>query len=384
MNEIVSKRTLGSKDGRTIGYVIRGPQNDAHANTSLDRRSAVVFFYALGGCSDNWLHFRGPTLEKCVATVICVDRPGVGESSPLLNSSVSDNSRSIHDKKALERIRGHVDDVLAVLVAEGVTDVFILAECVGHPYAVGLCLAIIQRMNAQQMKEVDDPERHNLCLCLKGFTLVAPFVSTACPHAFGPARLGASKWVMAPLLYCITEFAGLVKSSMIPLSAWSIGTKILKKLVSKSEREAAGWTEEDFEEMRLAILDMNQIADASAGSEMRLATSPAWQELCDEFGKELEYFDSAEQARNKNIHSAVSQMIPVHIHVCSKGGDMMASPKAISWITNRCYHRSKVVTEEKIHSHEVMTFLGGPPRNPVLLHKILGDWGLLDLEETGL
>jgi hypothetical protein len=32
--------------------------------------------------------------------------------------------------------------------------------------------------------------------------------------------------------------------------------------------------------------------------------------------------------------------------------------------------------ERGIANHEVMTFLGGPPHNPVLLHQIAAEWGL--------
>jgi pimeloyl-ACP methyl ester carboxylesterase len=376
------QRTI-TRGERTIGYSI------AEAIRENDRSIAVVVFQPISGCSEVLSKMKLLNGYRC--SVIAVDRPMCGMTSYLTeeeddeddcnnpnnsdaidapqqtNCTCHNNStkQNNHDSSYLRRIRRHAIDVLAVLQQEKIDTVYVLGVCIGHPYAVQLC------------RRISHVSQHNIKV--GGLTLVAPFVSTVCPYSWRIARLGA--FVPHAILYGSIETMLSISDYLVPKL---LRPSAIQRLVSSEEQEiAGGWTDEDFEEIYQNFLTSQQTTKNAMGVEARLGVSHIWQtEVCDKFAQESGYglvlddddADTLDDVKKKESTSSESK-IPIRIHASRE--DKLASLKSIEWISKRCYGNVSIEIEEEIHSHELMTFFGGPPRNPILLHKIVRNWGLL-------
>jgi pimeloyl-ACP methyl ester carboxylesterase len=334
-------QVLPSSNGRQIGYGIR------EATKPEDRSKAIVWFYPLSGCSlVVEKAAESSTNFKC--SVLSVDRPDCGETSALPPTE---------EDFALQRIRGHIDDVLAVLAHHNIQHVYVLGVCIGHVYGLELCRRLISESTTPQ---------------LMGLTLVAPFVSTASPYSWRVARIGASvpDFVLRGAVASLTSLMTLVLPFVLTPSA-------IANLVSPEEQEEFGWTQEDFEEAYTTILEMHEITKNATESEARLGVASSWQEhVCDKFAVESGYGLLIDE---DEVTSGDKPLVPIRIHASRE--DKLASLESVEWIARRCYGGTNVITvEEKIHSHEVMTMLGHS-RNPILLHRIASDWGLMPHRE---
>jgi hypothetical protein len=289
-----------------------------------------------------------------------------------INDNEETKSKYSREAVFLKRIRGHVKDVFAVLVKEQITTIYILGVCIGHPYAVELCRQCIPTSTSSTTSSIVPT--------VGGMTLVAPFVSTACPYAWRVARFGASWLVPSFVLWGATEVVAAASEYVVPAI---LKPKHLESLL-KTEEERELWTsQQDFDDAYQMILKLTPLSKNSQGIEARLGVAKIWQVLvCDKFAKESgcslvldDEIDDDGGDDNKNQTTTPSCGIPIRIHASRE--DKLASLKSLEWISRRCYGNAPIIIEEMIHSHEVMTFLGGPPRNPVLLHKIASDWELL-------
>jgi uncharacterized UBP type Zn finger protein len=193
------------------------------------------------------------------------------------------------------------------------------------------------------------------------------------------AKLGA--WVPSSVLYGGTEAVSCIGSWLIPRL---LRPSSIKKLITPEEEELAGWTEQDYQDAYQLLLDTTKESERAIGVEARLGVSKIWQfEVCDKFAVEngcglvLEN-ESKEGADNRQIASddIANSGVNIRIHACRT--DKLTSLQSIEWLSRRCYGNAPITVEEEFTSHEAMTFLGGPPRNPVLFHKIARDWGLRD------
>jgi len=372
---------------RTIGYSI------VEAERQVDRSTAVVIFYPLSGCARAISNMK---LDGYRCSVISVDRPLCGATSDFeveqeevaslvsggcchsrtnngnggsdSNMSMSQVPPNQQDRQFLQRINVHAQDVLEVLNAERVKSVYIVGVCIGHPYAVQVCRQLLISEEMSPSNTNTDSSGIQLC----GLTLVAPFISTVCPCSWRVARLGA--FVPSAVLYASTEAMLSLASFLVPRV---VSGNTLKKLVSPEEAEYGGWMEEDYEDACQILLQCMEASQNARGVEARLGVSKIWQtHVCDKFAVEsrcgLVLQEALKDENPKNVVSEPS--IPIRIHASSQ--DKLASLSSIEWIAKRCYGNVSIQVEEEIHSHEVMTFFGGPPCNPVLLHKIVQKWGL--------
>ena len=270
-------RTVRRGD-RTVGYNIVEPADEG------DRSTAIVIFYALSGCSKvlSDMNFDG-----CRCSVLSVDRPLCGATSdvkvqeepskhPTDPSSTGGccaphhSSMSSSDSVILQRLTCHAEDVLKVLETEKIRNVYLLGICIGHPYAVQVC------------RHLQAPASNPSDVKLQGLTMVAPFVSTVCPHSWYMAKFGA--WVPSSILYGGTEAISSVGSWLIP---HIVGPSAIKKLITPEEEELAGWTEQDYQDSYQLLLDTTKDTERVKGIEARVGVSKIWQfEICDRFAEE--------------------------------------------------------------------------------------------------
>lgn len=356
---------------RTVSYTIIEAKEECH------RSAAIIMFYPLSGSS---MTLSKMELDEYKCSVLAVDRPSCADTSPLSMDDERENEedlKSIHRDEVvfLKRIRGHVDDVLAVLDKERINTIYLLGVCIGHPYAVELCRRCLP-LNSQLASPEVIPK-------VGGMTLVAPFVSTACPTAWSVARFGASWWIPSSVLWGATETASIVATWVVPSV---LSPKTIQSLLSTDEEREAWTTQQDFDDACQLLRELTKVTKNSRGIEARLGVSKIWQsEVCDRFATEsgcgLIVDDDTNNIEKdigvcpKSSPKVSSNKIPIRIHISNE--DKLASISSIEWISRRCYGNASLTVEESIHSHEVMTFLGGPPRNPVLLHKVARDWDLL-------
>jgi len=434
--KVLTTATATDCGDRKIGYAI------CEASNPSDRRTAVLWFYPLSGHSlvvesaaDSFLNAM-----RYRATVLCVDRPGFGDTDPLSAASVSEsasnptNSNDNNDGdggdnysgsgSALRRIQGHADDVLRVLRHyEEIERVYLVGVCIGHVYAVQVARRLLKVQQTQRKGQGDgsggggggraaaeSTEQRYRLPKLEGMALVAPFVSTECEYSWGVARLGSR--VPRFVLSAATSMGTALGNALMP----SVLTpKRVRKLVKESEQRDFGWEDpKDYEVLVETVLRMNRLVSHSAKAvEANLGADPSWQRLCDQFAVESGYGlvldddnnkDGKERSggtrKNEKQSSSLSPplpaKVPLTIYACRN--DKVSPLKAVRWLTRRCYggggdgpsHRiegnddsddeqplTNLKIDERIHSHEIMTTMGGPPRNPVLLHEIVRRWGLL-------
>ncbi|KAL3926457.1 MAG: hypothetical protein SGARI_005601 [Bacillariaceae sp.] len=167
-----------------------------------------------------------------------------------------------------------------------------------------------------------------------------------------------------------------------------VGPSTIKKMITPEEEALAGWTEQDYQDSYQLLLDTNGESEHAKGIEARLGVSKIWQfEVCDKFAVEsgcgLVVERDVEEGKGEEKQGGVSELSPgnqnqvkIRIHACQT--DKLASLQSVEWITKRCYGNTPIHIEEDITSHESMTFMGGPPKNPLLFYNIARDWGLRD------
>jgi len=279
---------------------------------------------------------------------------------------------------ALVRIETHVQDVLHVLERHQIHNVYILAACLGHVFAVALC----NRIHAQVTSRNDAIGK---TLSIQGLTLVAPFVSTVCPDAWKIARLGAS--VPSIVLYGSTEALLSIGNY---LQGWFITPRRLQKMISKEEQDEFGFTLEELDEICKLALQSSNYTKASKGPEARLGSDPVWQRICDDFariygkGPNLDQHPTGHSVTagkgGKKIADNLTAPFPISIHASSH--DKLATIASVEWVAYRCYSDCTIVRHDNIRSHELMTVMAGPPSNPTLLLRILDDWNLGMIDET--
>mmetsp|Transcript_33873 Transcript_33873/g.73425 ORF Transcript_33873/g.73425 Transcript_33873/m.73425 type:complete len:395 (-) Transcript_33873:246-1430(-) len=348
---------------RKIGYSLCEARNVRH------RTTAIVLFYPLAATSlivD--VAAESQSYDNYHASVLCVDRPGVASTDSLPSGMSS-----------IEQIGRHADDVLAVLNHHGIKSVYILGVCLGHAYAVQVARRLLRQStdkvhdSSEEYANNPNPQNGSQSLpsscILKGLTLVAPFVSPACPSSWRIARLGAS--VPNFVLRAATSAFTTIGSASMPLF---LTPNQLKKLISTEEQEEFGWSssvvadedgddgdDENYARAVQLALKMHKLSGNAQAIEARLGADPSWQQLCDDFGKELQMSPYS---------------IPIRILACRE--DKVAPLESVLWIADRSYGgKDAVEIDERVHSHEVMTMFGGPPGHPVIMHEIVRGWKLL-------
>ena len=371
-----SNKVMQSKNGnktRTIAYAIYRPKSIVHGEKSPQKSVAVptraiLWFYPLGGCSISVDHAAPSFLQHNYnACVISVDRPGVGATDSL--ATAADHAATTNNFP-MDRIQGHADDVLEVLEHEGIIEVYILAVCLGHPYALEVSRRLMTRSND------DNSDNHN-SIQLKGMALVAPFVSSACPQSWRVVRLGNR--VPSFVLSWATEIMVSAEKRVLPMV---LSESALKKLVSEEEREYFGWHEADFQDIVKGVSVMIEQTAPSKSTEARLGVSALWQQICDDFavesgcGLNLNEHEVIETKEVNNETKLNLPSFPIQIHACRE--DKIAPGAAVEWLARRCFGTTEITWHPEAHSHEIMTFLGGPPRSPFLLHEIAKSWHLAD------
>jgi hypothetical protein len=164
-----------------------------------------------------------------------------------------------------------------------------------------------------------------------------------------------------------------------------LSPKAISKLVKPEEQTLGGWrTPEDFEEAYRIALETETFGRHARTVEARLGVSKIWQtEVCDKFAAENGYGplvvggNEEDETTNDQGTEKISRHLGFPIKIHASPHDKLVSMQSVQWISKRCYGNAPIEIEEQIQSHEVMTFFGGPPRNPILLHKIARNWGLL-------
>jgi pimeloyl-ACP methyl ester carboxylesterase len=363
MNEPI-RRCLKHGD-RTIGYALarsqkhhprnhdeQQAQQTDESNNKSAASAVIVYFYPLSGCSSVVSDLN---LDRLQCDFLCVDRPGCGQTSFEPTQKDRTVDRSLH------RIKTHIDDVRAVLhyhsychfenEDEVSCNIYSLGVCLGHAYAVEL---------ARQIP-------------VAGLTLLAPFVSTASPaNAWWVARLGQSvpNLVLRIFTCCAQAGAPLFLYCFITPSA-------IKKLVAKEE-SSKDWIEADYATMFDSAKESSRAAQHTLSIEAQFGTSSVWQDaVCDRFAKEMGLF-RAMTTTTTTTNATVMLRSPPTIRIHASPHDKLAPFSSIQWVAERCYGGTCTITvHEDIHSHEYMTFFGGPLRNPVLLYQIAKEWGLL-------
>ena len=249
------------------------------------------------------------------------------------------------------------------------TKVYLLPICLGHPFAVQVALRLLP---SKQEDGTVGGNGGDIELC--GLTMVAPFASTLCPDSWRIARLGHA--VGSWMLRASTGLAASLKSTLMPLF---LKPSTLESLFSDSEKEKGDWKDpDDYQEMCRVAMEMEEAGWTRLAMpiDARLGTSPVWQSrVCDVFAQQSGCGLVVENGDNQNTQEpSSSPIIPIKIHACL--ADKVAPFDAIEWLVRRCYGGSVVQIEEWAQCHEIMTFLGGPLRNPTLLFNVAQDWGL--------
>jgi hypothetical protein len=432
-NKVLTSSRGGGSNGqprRQIGYAIlsggggksSGSGGVAPVNNS---NTAICYFYPLSGCSaGSAAYLKDSLTRKFNCRFLVVDRPGIGATSDLFPAAGSSTSTSQQQQQQhpqhsgqqseqhftlLHRVHCHVQDVLDVLQAEGIDHVYAYGVCIGHPYAVELCrqlLALQQsRQQASSMEAGSTRTSSQLPTIVKlhGLTLVAPFVSTSCPVSWKIARAGAAvpEWLMTSVVKSAMSMVSTVMPHVLRPS-------MLKRLIPPEEQEAFGWTQDDFETLSQNALKFKDESSNHAKTvEAQLGVASIWQaEVCDKFAIESgcglvveDENDSDHAAGCCRTNSAAQgtattaptttattmkpqQLFPIRIHASLH--DKLATPASMQWIARRCYggdddRMPPIITwHENIHSHESMTFFGGPPHNPSLLLQAGREWCLLE------
>jgi pimeloyl-ACP methyl ester carboxylesterase len=364
-------RVAQDVDNRKIGYTL------VEAAKESDRQTAIVYFYPLSGCSQLLEYFARPALLNYKCSVLCVDRPNCASTDELLPHPSSSNHNTTFD---IRRIHGAAQDVMTILNLHGIHNVYLLGVCIGHPYAIQVARMLLQNKNASTNTEEDVFPK------LKGITLVAPFVSIAAPTSWYVARLGAS------MPSCIVQgcvgLAAFVGPMLMPLF---LRPAVLMKMLTQEEQ--CGWTDDDFKQTCAIVVEANKLSKRAKRIEVQLGMSAEWQaEICDLFARESGFGLQTEEegyipftndvvtttTTNKLEDPSVVPPLVIPFRIFASADDKLATLESIRWIANRCYGGEKCIqVESNFHSHEVMTFFGGPPRNPILLHKIAREWGLV-------
>mmetsp|Transcript_9991 Transcript_9991/g.13187 ORF Transcript_9991/g.13187 Transcript_9991/m.13187 type:complete len:366 (-) Transcript_9991:1335-2432(-) len=362
------QKVFESPEGRTIGYAI----TEEAAFLEEERNRAIVLFCSLSGNSAAVEYYN---LQKLKCRFVCVDRPGCGATSQLDTSS-KQSSSSI----SLDRIHTHVNDVLNVLKQEQISQVWILGVCIGHPFAIELTRRLC--CDSHNISQDDDQGLKMIKIELEGVSLVAPFVSTACPTSLGFARFGT--YVPSAVLYAGTETMSYFKYKLLP---YLLSPRAVENLITEDEKTKGGWKQEDYEQTAQLIVALNERNKYVFGEEARLGVDSSWQtEICEKAAKEVIFCRgggfSGDIKDEQPLVDSNKESVPICIHAIRE--DRTTPFSSVEWIAERCYGgRDRIVEEtEDIHSHEVMTFLGGPLRNPLLLYKIAKYWGLLKEETT--
>jgi len=351
---------------RTIGYAICESKDPQH------RKTAILWFYPL--CTSSLIvdsAAESGSFDTYKASIISVDRPGVANTTDHHDHHHHNNNNNSAAAVAVERIEQHAMDVMAVLAHHSdIEHVYLLGVCLGHPFAVQVARQILLLQQQQQQQQQSKYK-------LMGMTFVAPFVSTKCPHAWRVARLGAS--VPSLVLRIATKTLTWIMSASM---ATVLTAAQLKKLITDEEQNEFKWNHEtDFERAVSMALRMNDLSRNATAVEAQLGADPSWQNLCDEFAKENNCWgsnnnDSNNEATTTTTTENTSSTIPIVIHACRE--DIVTPLESVIWVARRCYGGDTVVSiNERVHSHEIMTMLGGPPGNPVMMHDIARSWGLL-------
>jgi hypothetical protein len=423
---ISSSRRNGQQ--RQIGYAILsgGGKGSDVAVVNNKNNTGICYFYPLSGCSAGAAaYLKSSVLTKFSCRVLVVDRPSIGATSdllpPLSSAKTADTAAAApspqhdHHSALLHRIHGHVQDFLEVLQAEGIEHVYVYGVCIGHPYAVELCRQLLQQRQQQRQTSspaADSDQRNSslpttttTTIQLHGLTLVAPFVSTACPASWRLARLGAA--VPNAVLTSVVRSTMSIVSTILP---HVLRPGMLKRLIPLQEQNDFGWTQDDFETLcNITVKVKNESSNRAKTAEAQLGVTPIWQaEVCDKFATEsgcglvLDDDDDDNDtdaavgccSTNSTVQGSTTAptttsmkpqpLIPIRIHASPH--DKLATPASLEWMARRCYGSgdddgntpsSIIMWHENIYSHESMTFFGGPPHNPSLLLQAAREWGLL-------
>lgn len=290
--------------------------------------------------------------------MITVDRPGCHETSPVQEEEEAETKRNDNEDKdtredwVWHRMRVNTRNVLAVLQAEKIDTVHILAVCLGHAYAIHFARELLLQ--------------HSKTIHLKDITLVAPFVSTACPRTWFLARLG--NFVPSFLLSGATNLMVTMGATFIP---YFLQPSAIRGILSEDEQ--AFWEDpEDYEHACRIISSMMPFTQSVQALEAQFGSSAVWQQVIDDFalvaGYGLKADTTSESNNNNNKYEGPFLFPRIKIH--ASPNDRMVSISAVEWLSERCYANAEIVLHPEVSSHTAMTFLGGPPRNPRLLQEI--------------
>ena len=348
----VSTRSIDLPDGTKASYV-RIPPASA-SETASATTAAVVHFGALSGCSAATLPWTDLWKSFCkTASLITVDRPCCHETSPVPEETSTTTTNEDKDTRkdwVLHRMRVNTRNVLAVLQAEKIDTVYILAVCLGHAYAIDFARELLLH--------------HSKTMQLKDISLVAPFVSTACSQTWFLARLGNS--VPSFLLSGATDLMITMGTTLTP---YFITPSAIRGLLSEDEQ--AAWKDpEDYEHVCRIITTTRPITQSVQALEARFGSSAVWQQVIDDFALVAGYGLKTDSNKVESNNKYEGPFLFPRIKIHASPNDRMVSTAAVEWLSERCYANAEIILHPEVSSHTSMTFLGGPPRNPRLLQEI--------------
>ena len=366
--EALSTKTIELDGGRRVSYVCL----PASAATTSPTKHAVVHFGPLSGCAAATLPWAEAWQQhKTAASLITVDRPGCHETS-----SVFTPGKEQAESWELQRLRVNTENILQVLEIEQIETVHILAVCLGHAYAIDFARALLPQQPSRNSRDSNGQAKK---IQLQGISLVAPFVSTACPNTWFLARLGS--WVPSMVLEGATVVMNSIGAVLSPLF---LSPSAVKRMLSPTEQTA--WRDpEDYEQAVRMVLDVTgPMTKAVKAIEANFGASPVWQQVIDDFAQQAGYGlrlgdgddHNADGSSKAGPYQAPFLFPPIKMHVSPHDG--MVKLAAATWLAQRCYADCEIVSHPEMSSHLPMTLFGGPPRNPrLLLHICEHEFGVL-------
>lgn len=366
----LATQSIDLPDGTRVSYVCI-PPTATTTTASTTTTTAVVHFGPLNGCAAATNPWTDLWQTSCctTASLITVDRPGCHETSPVVvpeeettgaeaatgtSAEATASPKEDDEDWVLQRMRVNTRNVLAVLRAEKIDTVYVLAVCLGHAYAIHFAREVLLH--------------HRETVELKDISLVAPFVSTACPRTWYLARLGSS--VPSLLLTAATDIMVNIGATLTP---YFLKPAAVRAMLSKDEQ--ADWNDPDDYEQACRMANATiPLTRSVRALEARFGSSPAWQTVIDDFALAAGYGLKADDAQKGTPTTQEDKykgpfLFP-RIKLHASPNDGLVPPAAVEWLSERCYADAEIVWHPEMSSHLTMTLLGGPPRDPRLLQDI--------------
>ncbi|CAD7969121.1 unnamed protein product [Amoebophrya sp. A25] len=312
------------------------PSYEKKATTLNEKRKSAVLIFHPMGASAHVVDFFAPTWLKKVDSshvLLSVDRPGAGDTSwetPPLNNAVGSfaakaekRRSSFEDNLKYDFSSGsttvyghlvrHAEDCLSVLLAEKVTEVKVIAICLGHAYMTYFLLFLqSQRSRKSPGRQLTEA---TLMPRVTDVTLLAPFVSAACADTLRQARWAS--YLPSPVLHVGTSLLGGLQRSVIPIAFGAFGGEFLFRcLFWRKERERFTCSSENSTLSTSTtaakklpgpgtVLEAMQLASRRCmGTEMKVGADRGWHRGCEELA------DVLAESRDESKNSKPSEKKP--------------------------------------------------------------------------